>query len=266
MGTGSSKSGKAGKKISTRTKAKTPSGVSYDQFMKMSDSEKYDTMDRIINDQNIKVPDYLDNSITSKVMYGLGMNNKPKVVTDAQLDAMPGKDLYRTVYDTTSPPPYAQDILNQIRTGDYTQMSGSGGSAHGRAIYFARNDFRGSASYGNRGNNAMMMRAKINQGANMMKESTLTSMMNSDSDFGKKISGQHNSTDAKALYSLSHGIDGWYADYGSYNMVVNRGALTASSTNKKTTTYQKTPTGRIKKRYGQPVTITATSWASADDA
>ena len=63
-------------------KANTPSGVSYSQFMQMSDDQKYQTIDTILNDSNIQVPSYLDSSRTSKVVYALGMDNKPTVVSD----------------------------------------------------------------------------------------------------------------------------------------------------------------------------------------
>ena len=131
---GAGKSGGGGGNAST-PKAKTPSGVDYNSFMKMSDSQKYSTIDNILNDKNIQVPNYLDGSDTSKVMYALGMTNKPQVVSDSQLDSMPGKDLYRTVYEEGSmPPPSSADILDQIRTGDLTRLSGSGGSVHGRRV------------------------------------------------------------------------------------------------------------------------------------
>ena len=40
--------------------------------------------------------------------------------------------------------------------------------------------------------------------------------------------------DSYALYAISHGIDGWYDKKKGYYMIVNRGAITASSTSKKT--------------------------------
>lgn len=261
MGRGSSGLSGGGKAAAPQ-KANTPSGVSYDQFMQMSDAQKYQTMENIINDPNIQAPSYLDGSDTSKLIYGLGMNNKPTVVSDDALDRMPGKDLYRTVYEAGSmPPPSSSDILDQIRMGDYTQMSGSGGSAHGRALYFARDNFTGSRYYGDGERNAMMMRAKINPNAKITQESTLKNMMRSDSAFqnSPKSAGR----DAIALYAISHGIDGWYS--GTYTMMVNRGALTVSSRNKRITEVGKgvgqTKTGRLKRGVKY-----ATSWDGAENA
>ncbi len=253
MGRGrSGLSKKSGGGNAAPAKANTPSGIDYNQFMAMTDAQKYQTIDDILNNSNIKVPSYLDSSDTNKVIYGLGMANKPTVVSDSQLDAMPGKDLYRTVYESGSmPPPSSAGILDQIRNGDYTQLSGKGGSVHGRALYFARDDFSGSTSYGMRGRNAMVMRAKINPNAKIVSESKLDNDMRNDTAFHNKFFTK--GYDEKALYALSHGIDGWYS--GSYSMIINRGALTASSQNKST---------RKALKSGKPSTRSgATSWANA---
>lgn len=210
----------------------TPSGVTYQQFMGMSDTQKYSTIESILDDSNIKVPSYLDDSDTTKVIYALGMNNATTVVTDAQLDNMQGREIFRTVYDA-SPQITSDMILDQIRNGEYTQMSGSGGSAHGRAIYFAT-DFTGSTVYGLGQKNPMVMRAKINSNANIRSEASLRRQMNGDSTYqssrlNRTLTRKY-SEDDMSLYALSHGIDGWYS--GTYTMMVNRGALTASSQNK----------------------------------
>ena len=228
MGRGSSGLGKK----SGGKSGGTPSGVTFAQFSAMSDTQKFQTMSDILNNQSIVVPDYLDDSPTTKVIYALGMNTKPTVVSDSALDNMPGEEIFRTVTDVPSPPPYAKDILDQIRTGDYTQMSGSGGSAHGRAIYFAA-DFGESRDYGWGKTDATMARAKINPKANIIGEQALENKMKRDPNW-KRLPGVGN-TDAKALYAISHGIDGWKAKRGwgsSYRMIVNRGALTMSSTSK----------------------------------
>lgn len=227
--------------------ANTPSGVSYSQFMSMTEDERFDAMDKIIHDRSIVVPNYLDGSVTTKVLYALGMNNKPTVVTDAQLDSMQGREIFRTVYEQGSmPPPSSDAILDQIRNGDYTQMSGSGGSAHGRALYFATN-YGDSAVYGHGERNAMMMRAKLNPGAKIVRESNLYNQMTAKPGFQSKFS-RVDHRDQQALFAISQGIDGWYSS--SYTMIVNRGALTASSQNK---------TIRSGRGY-------ASSWATANNA
>lgn len=244
MGRGSSKAGGGG---GGKPLANTPSGVTYDQFMQMTEQEKFQTMDSILANPNIQVPNYLDDSDVSKVMYGLGMNNKPTVVSDAQLDTMPGKELYRTVYESgVMPPPSSDAILDQIKNGDFTQMSGRNRSVHGRALYFAT-DFTDSTVYGSGERNAQVMRAKINPNAKIVSESNLINQMSSKA-FSNSVSHSKSMKDDMGLYALSQGIDGWYS--GTYTMIVNRGNLTASSQNK-----------TIKSGRGM-----ASSWATANNA
>ena len=213
----------------------TPSGIDYKQFMAMSDDQKFQTMADIVADSNIKVPNYLDDSATSKVLYGLGMTNKPTVVSDDALDKMSGREIFRTVYESGSmPPPSSEDVADQIRYGDFTQMSGSGGSAHGRAIYFAT-DFTDSTTYGRYETNAVVMRGKLNSTAKIRNENSLDRQMRADSTFNSKmlrsgVDGTHH----LALYAISQGVDGWYS--GTYTMMVNRGAITMSNKTKAITT------------------------------
>jgi len=218
--------------------ATTPSGITYTQFMAMSDSEKFQTMDDIISNPNIQVPDYLDDSVTSKVMYGLGMNGKPRVVSDSELDNIDGTELFRTVYEKgTIPPPSSDGILDQIRNGDYTQMSGSGGSALGRAIYFA-DDFVESALYGDAEKNAMVMRAKVNKNAKIADYDTLQKAMVNDSAFTEYRHKYRMSSskykDSVSLYAIAKGYDGWNRRHNY--MLLNRSALTVSSQNKRINT------------------------------
>lgn len=215
----------------------TPSGVTYSEFLSMSDAQKFQTMTDILNNPNIVVPGYLDDSATTKVIYALGMNNKPNVVSDSQLDSMAGEEIFRTVYDVPSPPPRAKDITDQLRNGDFTQMSGSGGSAYGRALYFAT-DFGESQDYGYGRTSATMTRGKINPSAKIIGDRALTNRMNKDPNW-HRLPGVRG-TDAKALYALSHGIDGWKGTgYGrTYRMIVNRGVLTMSSQDKDVSNYR----------------------------
>lgn len=253
MGRGSSGLRSGGGSGAT-TAASTPSGISYSQFMGMSDDQKYDTMNSIISNPRITVPSYLDGSTTSKVMYALGMNNKPTVVPDNAIDKIKGKALYRTIYEGGSmPPPSTKDVADQIKTGDYTQLSGKGGSVHGRALYFADN-FTSSATYGRGRQNPMMLRAKVNPGANIVDENDLFRRMNADTNFMAKHKNS-GSADMRSLYALSHGIDGWHDPGTGYTMIVNRGALTVSSTNKTLISARYAATGRK-----------ATSWRTALDA
>ena len=254
MGRGSSKIGSGGAgKYTPHNK----DGIDYDAFMKMSQAEKYDFLYRVNSEEGFlddsNYPDYLDNSYTSKILYALGKTDKPTVVDDATLDTMQGREIFRTVYESGQmPPPQADDIRN----GDYTQMSGKGGSAYGRAIYFATN-FSASADYGAGMDNALIMRGKINTNANIRSTDSLAKQMTNDSNWqSSNASWYLGSDDSIAAYAIANGIDGWYS--GSYTMMVNRGAITMSSANK---SISGSKTNRKKVGYSQ----IASGWNSAVD-
>ncbi len=214
--------GSSGRK--KKSSATPSSGVTYDQFLKMSSDEQVDLIEKIIDDDNIKVPDYLDNSQTSKVMYALGMNNKPEMVSDKELNKLKGRAIYRTVNNSKNIS--AKDIIDQIKTGDYTQLSDV--SAYGRALYFA-NSFTNSASYGYP-NQSVMMRAKIKPNAKIENEGNMWALIAKDKAF-KNITKIKND-DKIALYAISKGIDGWYDSGSGYMMIINRGSLVTSPQNK----------------------------------
>ena len=222
-------------------RANTPSGVDRDGFLQMTDAEKEQFIARVNADPNIAVPAYVDRSITSKVMYSLGMDKKPDVVDDATFDQMKANgdfqfnnDMFRTVYNTGTGIT-GLDVAQSNLRGDYTQMSGSGGSAHGRAIYFAGGqsglaesmDYRDSYRGGN-----VTIRANVKKGAKIVNERDVEN----SPMYSRYTNAGYNRADAKALTALSMGADGWRQNYGNYHytMVINRGALAASSSVKNT--------------------------------
>lgn len=244
--------GRTSSKIGGGNGGLPPAGITYNDFLKLSEDQRFDIISDIINNPNIKTPDYLDNSITTKVIYALGMDGKPTVVDDAVLDTMPGRDIFRTVYEQNfMPPPSTDAIIDQIRNGDYTHMSGAGGSFHSRAIYFAT-DFQDSALYGSGEQNPMVLRAKINPSAKIVSETNLTNQMMNKASNPKLNNvlnhGRVGNEDQLSLYAISQGVDGWYS--GTYTMMVNRGNLTASKTNK---------------RISGPGGSIASSWRAASD-
>ena len=209
-------------------------GVAFNKFEKMTDDEKADVIDKALS---TGVPMFLDDSGLQRFTYFTGMSDKPKVVSDSQLDKMKGEELFRTVndaYNSKKDIGYSStDIAKQISEGDYTMYSDSGGSAHGRGIYFA-NNYRDSSYYGS-GKNAKTMRAKIT-GGRSISESQLNSDYNSATRRGDKLAlacKKAGGTDGRNLYALAKGYDVIKAS-GSYRVVLNRRALTVSSTIKNT--------------------------------
>lgn len=169
-----------------------------------------------------------------------GMSDKPAKVSDSQLDTMKGVSLYRTVddaYNRATDIGYtSRDIAKQVMDGDFTMYSDSGGSAHGKAIYFASN-YTDSSYYGTRGKNPVTMRAKIT-GGKSIKESTLDSMYYNAVRNRDKLAlacSNAGGSSARNLYGLAKGYDVITPSGGSnYYMVLNRRCLTMSTSVKKT--------------------------------
>jgi hypothetical protein len=205
-------------------------GVAFSDFEKMTDDQKADVITKALG---VGTPMFLDDSGMQKFAYYTGMSDKPTVVSDSQLDGMKGTELFRGVRDAyigRADIGYSsQDIVKQIREGDYTMYSDSGGSVHGKAIYFGT-DFRTASSYAQSGMNArnpIVMRAKLT-GGKTISESKARSDYQSALRKGEKLAlacSNAGYDSAVNLYTLAKGYD---AIQGGYTMVLNRRCLTVS--------------------------------------
>lgn len=207
--------------------------ASYDAFRQMTDDQKADV---IMQARNTQVPVFLAQNDLQKVLYGLKLNDKPTLVDDKVLDTMPGKDLYRTINATNDPANRikytAMDVASQTIKGSVTRVSDTGGSVHGRGIYFA-DDYRGSVAYGNRSNSinqTAVVRAKLSPTAKTISTSAassgVTREINSGSKLGKALS-KVGRQDQTAIWALAKGYDAMVAGNG-YHVIINRSALVAS--------------------------------------
>ncbi len=205
-------------------------GVPFSDFENMTDDEKAQV---VANALNTGVPLFLDDSGIQRFAYFTGMNDTPKVVSDSQLDSMSGHELFRTVndaYDSRKDIGYTStDIAKQITDGDFTMYSDSGGSAYGKAIYFA-SSVRSSSGYaGSASQHPAMIRAKIT-GGNSISDGSLDSMwskaLNRRDPLAMACSRAGHSS-ARNLYALAKGYD--VITTSDYHMVLNRRCLTVSS-------------------------------------
>lgn len=207
--------------------------ASYDAFRKMTDDQKADV---IMQARNTQVPVFLAQNDLQKVMYGLKLNDKPTLVDDSVLDSTPGKELFRTVNATNDHANRikytATDVANQVIRGSVTRVSDTGGSVHGRGIYFADN-YHGSTSYGRSRNNlnqTAVVRVKLSPKAKTISTTAaargVTKEINSGSKLGKALS-KIGYQDQTAVYSLAKGYDAMVASNG-YHVIINRSALIAS--------------------------------------
>lgn len=208
---------------------------STDAFKKMTVDERTDAIASVVN---TPVPTFLADNALQKALYGLKLNDKPTVVADDVLDKMPGTTLYRNVnayYDKANDINYTTaSIVNQTLRGSVTRVSDTGGSVHGRGIYFG-DSYRSSASYGNHRNDitkTAVMRGKLAPTAKVIYESNADSAvareMRSGSKLGRLLTSVHYQ-DRTALYALAHGYDAIVDRSTGYHVIVNRGALVMSN-------------------------------------
>ena len=207
--------------------------ASYDAFRKMTDDQKADV---IMQARNTQVPIFLAQNDLQKVLYSLKLNDKPTLVDDSVLDSTPGKELFRTVNatnDQTNRIKYtATDVANQVIKGSVTRVSDTGGSVHGRGIYFADN-YSDSVAYGNRignVNQTAVIRVKLSPSAKTVSTTVaangVAKEINSGTKLGKALS-KVGRQDQTAIWALAKGYDAMVGGYG-YHVIINRSALIAS--------------------------------------
>lgn len=205
----------------------------YDAFKKMTDDQKAAAITQATKTQ---VPVFLAQNDLQKVLYGLKLNDKPTLVDDSVLDTIPGRDLFRTVNatnDQTNRIKYGADEIGaQIIRGSVTRVSDTGGSVHGRGIYFA-DSYRSSTTYGRTSGNmkqTAVIRVKLSPTARTISTHAaatgVSAEIASGSKLGKALS-RIGSTDRTAVWSLAKGYDAMVASNG-YHVVVNRSSLVAS--------------------------------------
>lgn len=208
----------------------------YSAFMQMSDDQKADAIKTAISQG---IPDHLNKqSDYQKLIYNLGMNDKPTLVDDATLDSMKGTEVFRTVnsvYDRSTDLSFtAPQIAKQTQAGKITRVSNGGTAVYGDGIYFAT-DKKDSSYYGNtRGNvnKTCMMRAKLNNNANIISYRNAVSGVSQEISKGTKLGKilrNCNRTSQASIYALAKGYNVIDAGNGYMN-VINRGALTMSKT------------------------------------
>ena len=202
----------------------------YQDFANLSYDDKMDLMDEALK---TPVPAGKPNTAYQQLAEYLGFDTSPPtVVTDAQLDRMGGTVLYRTVCDVGSVTA-TNIVTDTLRKNDTPFYSDTGGSVHGRGLYFAT-DLNDSRIYGDP--NSKTFRGKIKPTAKVITETAL------DNEYRKAKNG-HNRL-ARTLNKLSweDGISYMAAykgydvidtqNYGGYHTVLNRNAVVYSSTAK----------------------------------
>lgn len=208
-------------------------GTPFSQFAQMDDDGKADV---IMKSLGIATPPFLEDSDAQKLAYFTGMSDKPQVVTEAQLNAAKGTDIWRSVkgdYNKiTDINMTGKDIYNQIATGDFTCYSGggsgTGASAYGKAIYFDTQ----KGSYGS-GAGYTIIHAKFSSNANVGDYNTLMRQMGNEISSGSKLGQALSRVDRSSrisVYALAKGYDAYQDGRNGYRMIVNRRCLMVSDT------------------------------------
>ena len=136
------------------------------------------------------VPGFPD-TFYQKFVMSNGLDTKPKLVTDAQMDAMPGKDFYRGI---NAPTTDAVDrIVMNMLMEDFTHFSDSGGSVYGRGLYAMQDLNKDVRLYGSDGGVNNIMRMKLDGDARTIDhndaKALLTRELSSGSRLGNALRG-----------------------------------------------------------------------------
>ena len=208
--------------------------VSFSDFMSLSEDDKADAIATIMTQD---LPNFLDNSVTQKLLYYTELDAKPQVVADNVLDSMPGISYFRTVnkeYNSRLDVNYtAKDIYNQITKGDFTRVSSSGGSAYGKGIYFADDYYHSARGYGryNGTNGTLTMRMKFNSNRRPITDRASINgyqrEIRNGTKLGRVLRRIGSQEDRQSVYALVKGYN--VINGGSYQSVLDRGAITMSS-------------------------------------
>lgn len=206
--------------------------VSYDQYMTLSDDEKADAIATLMNQG---VPDFLDPSMTQKLLYYTELDGKPLMASDSAVSQMNGASLYRTVHDYYNQRAdvnyTAKEIYDQLTKGDQTAVSGQGGSAYGKGIYFAES-YTESRNYRSTRNNNLTLRAKLNNNARVVSYSQASNAVRSEINKGTKLGRMYsrmNSDDRTSVWALNNGYNVVRDNYSGYNVILDRRAMTVST-------------------------------------
>lgn len=176
------------------------------------------------------------NSDLQKLLYSQGLTSAPEVVTDAQLKAMKGRTLYRTVnsmYDSSNDIGFtAPQIAQMTMKSGQLYLPNGGKAVYGEGIYFA-DTLRGSTSYGKTTgdiNKTCVMSAKIKAGTKTISTSRAWSdaqkEIKNNTKLGKALK---KCSDPASVYALCKGYQ-TMDNGGGYHVILDRSCLAMSST------------------------------------
>lgn len=200
----------------------TPSGLTLADVQAMDDDALHDFL---ISVNDTDTPDFLNTVHLQKMIYALGMNNKPEIISQQEFDDMTvnapfgsGQPvLYRTVNDTTltgNVPMSARQMQQQFLKGDLTYI---GNGIHGDGLYFSDSK-SGSRAYGRGGGRSAMVAGVLNKNARPITEAKLKS------EYNKFIKNHPRSRRALG-FARSHSYNDSMSQFAlirGYNVIVSK--------------------------------------------
>jgi hypothetical protein len=228
----------------------TPSGKTLTDIQAMASANDDKGMhDFLIDVQSTDTPDFLNTHHLQKMVYALGMNDKPEIVSQQEFDDMTvnapfgsGQTiLYRTVNDadlTGGVHMSAKQINDMLLSGDLTYL---GNGVHGDGLYFA-DDKAESQAYGRGGGKSRTIACVLNSKARMVTETNLRkeydAFVKSNPQTRKALgfAKTHSSHDSMSQFALMKGYNVIVSKQFrgmNYYTVIDRGVLTTTGKQEK---------------------------------
>ena len=164
----------------------TNASQNWQNFQKMDGSQVATYLKGL---SNVQMPYSLAKNDTQRIVYDLGLNDKPQVVTSKDFDKISGTTYYRGVKSNVDSKGVvldtAFDVANKTLLGKYTSI---GSGMYGNGFYFtdSRSTARGYAGGGSGLNNSVIMRMKIDPSkARIVEYSRLNAMFHREPQPGQ---------------------------------------------------------------------------------
>lgn len=188
------------------TQQTATSAVGLQFFAALTDNQKADMVNKAKTAK--AVPGFPD-TFYQKFVMANGLDAKPKLATDAQMDAMPGRDLYRGVHESTTDK--ADAIVLNTLMQDFTHFSDAGGSALGRGIYAMHDLNQDVRLYGSSGGVNNIMRFKLDSDAKSIRYSEANTLYSKELASGSKLGRALQGVDRRDAVSIVAAAKGYSA-------------------------------------------------------
>lgn len=214
----------------------TPSGKTLADVQQMDDNELHDFL---ISVNDTDVPDMLNTHHLQRMVYALGLNSKPEIVSQKEFDDLRNSgavQVWRTVDPGTTQsgvPLTAKQVNQMFVDGDLTYL---GRGIHGDGLYFS--DVKsGSLMYGMGGGRSSVVTGVINKNARIISEGSLRNMYDNYVNTHPRtrralgFARSHSTSDSMSQFALLMGynvISSYQGGGETYYTVIDRSAISTT--------------------------------------